>query len=347
MKQIKICYTLIAFSVGILFFGCGRMPPPEFWTASPEDSAAVRKIITDGRWLDSLKFFFGDSARNSPILAWSKATDSTFREALKFTRIKRHYFPKEFNRVITSYSVSDSIGATKDTTITVRYKVKIEGSVFVRFDSATRYIKDTVIGEFTYPLFSETLYSMDSLKKIDTLYPFDTLMELSLRGSGEWYMFFDKDTSGDWQLMKRSGGTRFYIPDEEGAPYLGIVRLTGDTRTDTIVLRPDTLHYGIQRLYPLDSIPTFAKNETIKVLLKREILLGHYFWDPVDVFAFLHYKDTLGLRRADLIDGTAVPIAFTKTGLYQIFVEIVPRPVLTEKKTKYEATVWGIPIRIK
>jgi len=40
--------------------------------------------------------------------------------------------------------------------------------------------------------------------------------------------------------------------------------VNGPGGTDTIFLRPDTLHFGMQRFYELDSVPTYHAGDSIR-----------------------------------------------------------------------------------
>jgi hypothetical protein len=316
---------LLAITICILLTGCGRTSPSPYWTWSKEDSTAIQGIVNT--WQDTFATSFEDTFY---MIGFRSDTLRKILVAdMNSIWMRPHYWPHAFKREITSYQMIDSFIPVKDTTIMVRLTENFHGKVIIKADSCTLrdpLRPDTVVGSDTLPLFSRFFY-----------YTPDTVVENNFDGYSTRYLHFDKK-DGSWKLRKMSGGARIFIPDENSAPYLGLCSLKTRVKSYGILLRPDTTHYGIQRLYDLDSIMNFPSTDTFTVRVMS--------FDPLITFGFLHYKQ----HRYDL--ETATPSTFLKTypitlssGWNQIMVELVPWEALC-KQTDYNALFWAIPMKI-
>jgi hypothetical protein len=166
------------------------------------------------------------------------------------------------------------------------------------------------------------------------LRPVSTIIEKPIAGSSvDGCVLRKKD--GVWQLWKMAGGGRFYAPGPEDAPY--ILRLflnSANNRVDTANLRPDTLHFGIQRFFNIeDQLPTYAASDWVKVtgLLTNQ----------GDAYDFLYFNG----KRYEF--GDTVKFEGMAPGIYRLSLEHIPVQVLWETVGEYTATVWGIPIRVQ
>jgi hypothetical protein len=157
----------------------------------------------------------------------------------------------------------------------------------------------------------------------------------------------DKVNRTEWQVKRIKGAGQYYCPDVSGAPYLGAVQFVTSTgRRDTFVLRPDTIHWGAQRLYHKDSLLTFTVGESISVVLTATAIMGQLWWDPPDMVAFLH----LGHQRRNLkivTPYTAFTFGPADVGMKQIYIEIVRRDPLTENTDYFKSCLWAIPVIVK
>jgi len=133
-------------------------------------------------------------------------------------------------------------------------------------------------------------------------------------------------------LEDRGRRGRFYAPGPDDAPYIAWMYLADGNREDTVWLRPDTLHYGIQRFYPLDALLAYAVGDSLRV--------SDFLTSVTDVATYVYldhvrYESGFGW----------VPL--TPTGRRRLFVEVMPIEVLWEMTGDYNATVWGIPIDVE
>jgi hypothetical protein len=165
--------------------------------------------------------------------------------------------------------------------------------------------------------------------------PRDTVIEKAIAGASTDGCVLKK-VNGTWVLWKMAGGGRFYAPGPEDAPYILSFRLVSANRTDTVTLRPDTLHYGIQRLFSVDpadhQLLTFSVGDSVKV--------SNLTTNLGDAYDYLYFNG----QRHEFKE--AVKFASVDTGIYRLTLEHIPAPVLWEVQGKYVATAWGVPIRI-
>jgi hypothetical protein len=342
------------------FTGCGRTPPAALWSWTAEDSTKVTTLVA--AWKDSMKSHFEeDSALSEAVTYLPDTTRKLLRKAVKDNPFKQHWFPRMFYRRFDSlHVVSDSITQTKDTTVTVKLLEYFDGKVYMRLDSATKYLGDSVIGGITYRVYgnsSDTTGNRFRYMRRDSVFPQDTLLLIPVHGVAESYLYFepnDKVNRTDWVLKRLSGGKRYASPDEATAPYLGALQLTTPAgRRDTIVLRPDSLHYGMQRLYRRDSLLTYRVGDSISIEIVSGFVLNNYSFDPIDITGFVHLPNPADPERSirrciSTIPATTIntTFAFSTPGLQFIYIELIPRPVLSERVENFSSRVWGIPIQV-
>lgn len=161
-----------------------------------------------------------------------------------------------------------------------------------------------------------------------------------------------RKAGGVWSKWRLLGGSRLYAPTPEDAPYIVYVTMTSPARMETVFLRPDTLHFGMQRFYTPESVPTFNRGESVRVNFNSN---STNIGDAAD-YAYL-VRDTMvdGAivrqfhRRYEFV-GAASRIRFDTLmapGLYRLYLEHIPVAVFWDPDVDYTATVWGIPLLIK
>jgi hypothetical protein len=318
---------LLAIAACILLIGCGTKPPAAYWTWSTQDSTDIQTIV------DQWRGTFTDSMENNfyPLTYQSDTLNKILYVDIRNIWMRPHYWPREFKRVLSTFTVTDSFIVVKDTTVTVKLITDYDGEVEIHCDSATLrdpLRPDTVVGVDTFALYSRRLY-----------YAPETTFANHFSGKGYRYLHFDKKgPNNTWQLSKISGGARIFVPSENDAPYLALCSLRTRTKSYGIQLRPDTLTYGIQRMYELDSMMTFPPTETITTRVLT--------FDPIVTFGFFHYQG----RRYDLTAianntfQTTYPISLT-AGWTHVMIELASWEGIC-KRGNYNAIFWSLPINI-
>lgn len=154
--------------------------------------------------------------------------------------------------------------------------------------------------------------------------------------------------NGSWGFWKISGGSRFYAPNPEDAPYIVQIYLNGPQGLDTIFLRPDTLHFGVQRFYELDSLPTFHTGDSIRIT-------GSYtnVGDAVD-YLYLVRDSLVGdsivrlfHQRYEFAGNKIKFDSLIPPGFYRLYFEHIPVAVFWDLAGRYTSTIWGIPLIVK
>lgn len=346
---------LSAWALGIaLLGGCGRTSPADFWSWSAQDSTKITALVN--AWKDSMMSHFEEDTSLSDVITYIPDTTSKLlHKALRDNPYKQHWFPGTFFRRYDSlHTIVDSITETKDTTVTVTLLEEFVGKAWLRLDSATKYVRNETIGGIVYPVYSSRMMPRDSF--MPDSFPQDSVR---VAGTAISYLYLepnDRVNRTEWRMKRMSGGKRYASPDDAGAPFLGALQLVSPGRRDTVVLRPDSLHYGMQRLYPRDSLLTFKAGDSITIILTNAALLGNYYYDPVDIIGFLHIPNpadpTRSIRRnirtipAGGTGNTAFTFAASQTGLQTIYVELMPRNVFSEHVENLSSRVWGIPVQV-
>lgn len=323
--RVLVAASLMFLIIGI--FGCGRMPPAGFWKPDAADSAAIRDVVLANKELLQMRFTEDSFQSFEWVIAESiikKAIrDNPFKMRFKCDSLQHIFFPDSIKFNFTFIAVADT--ATKETTATVTVVETIPGVLRLHAYTYTRFVKESLI---VTP--SETI----RLPYYDTVFT-DTsmLVEKPINGVVTGGCVLRKE-SGEWRLWKLAGGQRFYAPNPDDAPYLAAVYLTNGVREDTIALRPDTLHFGMQRLYEYpDGLLTYQVGDTVWV---RALLTA-----MTDASNFVFYKG----KRYRMT--TTNRFAMTETGVQRLFVEQIPFGVFYEAGGELNAVVWGIPFQVK
>jgi hypothetical protein len=344
-----------ALALTALFLGCGRVPPASFWEPDARDSSAIDSVVRANA--DFLRIGIAELQLTmiSTVLPGStgtllanELTGNRFKQRFRADMIQ-HYIPRDTTRDSVLQYLEYTFIATEDTIrdSVMHDTVKVE-TVYTR-QTATVSLAETIPGLFKLHVFRAT----DSLRESlffpnpgetlrlpfysDTMTPRNETLSKTMSATTASGVVLKKD-NGQWSLWKISGGNRFYAPNPDDAPYFFYIYLTGGGRTDTITLRPDTLHYGMQRFYPLEDttgegVLTYTRLDTLKV---SKISTNNAY--PI---LYLHFR---GQRYE--FDNARIPLDAVPPGLYRLYVEHIPIQVMWETKGSYSGTVWGIPIRV-
>ena len=324
-KCITTASLLLALVISVLILGCGKTPPSAYWTWSTEDSTAIQQILN--QWHNTFKTAFGDTDSIQNITTLWDTIRGLNRDDMRTIWMRPHYWPRGIKRTITRHDMYDIFTPVKDTTVMVQLVESIFGKVNIYMDSCTVKIGDTTILGDTYALYTRYF-----------VYAPDTVIEKDFQGISTRYLYFYRDTiTNNWEFRKTSGGARIFVPDEGDCPTIfeGIVCSTA-VKICTVMTRPDTLHYGMQGFYDLNSI--FSVNITDTVLARFYKRLYIYEFDPITSFGFWHYNN----KRRDLI----VPRGTNRltnldTGWNNVLFEIVPWEALC-KRGNYTAIIWSV-----
>jgi hypothetical protein len=343
-RQGIVVLALVGLTGLVLLTGCGRMPPADYWTWSAQDSTKVMDQVQN--WKVAFKVTFAEDPILSDRVTYVPETTKTaLRLSMRENKFKFRFFPRTFSHTLAADSLVDSTYVVKDTTVDVRLREGLAGKVTIVTDSVTLVRNpDTVINGMHYKVYDSTFTARET-----------TIVE-KLEASGDRYLHFepaDKTKRDSWYLKRMSGGEQIALPDDATAPYLGGLQIVAKAgRRDTFVLRPDTLHRGIQSLCDMDRMLTYTTADTIVFLLDKVALLGHLWWDPGDVWAFIHVPHptdpTKSVRRIlRPLPGDTASVTFATPGLRHVYIELVPRISLTEIAPKFVSRIWAIPLDIK
>ncbi|MEO0073210.1 MAG: hypothetical protein ABIK43_00925 [candidate division WOR-3 bacterium] len=344
----------VAALMAVAVSGCGRMPPLGFWEPTSADTAGIDTAIRANLTLLAVDF-----DEPSMQVADLVIPESVITKAIADNPFKQRYrcdsFQQVFHRDTTQgiRGVEYSFIATLDTLV----DSVLQGGNWVVNSwvetTATVTIAETISGEFVAHAYKYTRYLRDSvfetspgetvrLKYYDPNFT-DTSMivrkPLSATVIGGCVL---RKENGKWRLWKLSGGQRFYAPTPDDAPYLVSFQLASSSRTDTISLRPDTLHYGIQRFYryapPEDTssscqLLSFAVGDSARI----PVVTGY----ATDVNNFVHFR---GERRRI---APTTRVRFAEPGIYRLYVQQIPFHVFYDMDGELISLVWGVPIRVR
>jgi hypothetical protein len=201
----------------------------------------------------------------------------------------------------------------------------------------------------------------DSIIRSDTVLVYDTLapgrdsIVLTKQFDGQIWrsLYFEPEqknaTPRVWKLKKMNAGSTVRIPDsEDDAPYnyYSILKEKSTFAAETIYDRPDTLHYGIHRLYHFpDSIWAYgASRDSLEISTLYPIL------NPQDTVLYLsycdHYYALKGLgsdSRVKLTPGNYGGL--DSINFYSIM--LCPRQGLIYKNSPFKLRVWQLPVKIQ
>jgi len=316
------------FGLGLLaavfYVGCGRMPEEPFWEPNAEDTAGITAAVqanealfmtsfaeatlleTDTVWPGTTRVRFESEVRENP-----------FKQRFRTNQLQHVFFTDSFELKYRFVATLDTTEA--ETTCTVFFAESIPGVLNLHAYSYTRFLRDSIIGD-------------DTLKYYDTTFT-DTSMvvEKPLYATTTDGCVLKKE-AGQWSLWKMQGGSRFYAPTPDDAPYVPYMYITNGVIIDTFQLRPDTLQHGIQRFYATDEILTFTVGDSLWI--------GGLATTVLDAKNLIYFNgERHEFRSSD-------KIGLTTPGLFRLYVEQIPIAVLYETGGEYVALAWGAWIRV-
>ncbi|MDH5185510.1 MAG: hypothetical protein OEW70_00415 [candidate division WOR-3 bacterium] len=139
--------TLLAFTIGLIAIGCGRLPPEKFWTGDASDTASIHQVISShdqGEWQGFLSRLDFASTLDTVKFLRSKVFPASELRSIEW-KIKQAYWPVSFQITVNSTRVDTNLYFILDTTATVELISKIAGVVKIGIDSVQAYRKDTII----------------------------------------------------------------------------------------------------------------------------------------------------------------------------------------------------------
>lgn len=351
--------------LAVTIFGCGRTAPEAFWEPGKDDSAGIKQVFEANKayfrtGLAELAMTVADTTL--PETTWKVLpkllTGDPFRARFRLNGLQHVLYTDSYdlkytfiaNLNLDSIMEIDTlkkpaettwVPPSSETTCTVTMAETIPGKLLMHAWEKTQYLRDSVIIVPPAETIRLPLYST-------TMMPCDTVIEKPLHGSSVEGCVLKK-VDGTWQLWKIAGGGRFYAPDPNLAPTIFYAYLRSSRKdsltTDTVALRPDTLHYGIQRFYSLDT----ADHQLLTYSPGDWFIMYAPTTNPGDAGDYLYFNGRrYGFNYALSPAATdTIKLDALTPGIYRVSVEHIPATVLWEAQGKYTATVWGIPIRIQ
>lgn len=365
-KWVLLDLLISALVVSVLVFSsCGRLPPEKFWTGDSQDSTSIKNLIvyydTSASWRGFLSHYDFEGTIDTIRYSVTRVFPNSEVASLEF-KIKQAYGPARLNIALTEKKTDTNIVFVYDTTATVELITKFKGVARIGCDSVRRYLKDTIIGNDTLMLFgawTKRQFLRDSVIRGETVWVYDSLVQgpdsivLVKEFDGQVWRslhFEPEDKKGSpriWKLSRISGGASARIPDnEDDAPYnyRVIVKEKNKVKADTILNRPDTIHYGIHRLYKFpDSVYSYgATQDSLEISQIYPIL------NPQDTALYFAHCDKFYSLTSF---GAGARVKLTAGGYpeninFLSFI-ICPRQSLIYKKSPFKLRVWQIPVKVQ
>lgn len=329
----RLAGATLAVALCLVFFGCGRTGPESFWEPTKDDSAGIKSAIEANKGyfrtgLAELAMTLCDTVLpgTTATILRKELLGNPFKQRFRLDKLEHVLYTDSYDLKYTFIAGLDSL--KQETTCTVNLAETIPGMLRMHAWEMTDSLRESLI--IVPP--AETLrlpYYASAMT------PRDTVIEKVITGASTDGCVLKK-VNGEWVLWKMAGGGRFYAPGPADAPYILQYFLVSTNRTDTVTLRPDTLHYGIQRFFSVDpaehQLLTFSVGDWVKV--------SNLTTNMGDAQDYLYFNG----RRYEFRD--TVKFDSVTPGLYRLSLEHIPAPVLWEVQGGYNATVWGVPIRV-
>lgn len=340
LAGVALCALLAA-----AIFGCGRTAPEGFWEPTKDDTAGIKAAVEANKslfrtGLAELAMQMCDTALpgTTRTILTKELTGNPYKSRFRLDSLQHVLYGDSYDLAYTFIAGLDTLD--QETTCTVTMAETIPGQLLMHAWQKTDSVGvDTIkVSETEYIYLTRYSTTMDSC---------DTIIAKPLNGASNDGCVLKK-VNGVWQLWKMAGGGRFYAPAQEDAPIIYWFYLKSSERTDTVVLRPglnpndpkDTLRYAIQRFYSAGIIDS-ADNQMLEYAVDDWVMVTNPRTNQGDAFDYLHFNG----RRYEFDD--TVKFTAADTGIHRLSVEHVPATVLWETDGFYNATVWGIPIRIQ
>jgi len=329
----KLTGAALCVALALAIFGCGRTPPEGFWEPTQDDSAGIMAAVEANKGY--FRTGLAELAMTLCDTALAGTTRTVYANELLNNRFKGRFRLDAMEHVFDSVDLKYTFIAgldtlSQETTCTVTMAETIFGTLRMH-----AWAKSDSLGEtLFFPSPGETLrlpFYADTMTLCD-----DTIEKPIAGASIEGCVL--KKVGGTWQFWKMAGGGRLYAPGPDDAPYILQFYLNGpDDRVDTVVLRPDTSQYGIQRFYSVDP----ADEQLLTYVVGDWVRVSNLTTNQLVALDYLYFNG----RRYEFSD--TVKFDSVSPGTYRLSLEHIPGLVLWETEGEYNATTWGIPIRIQ
>jgi len=329
----KLAGAALAVVLAAAIFGCGRTPPVGFWEPTKDDSAGIQAAIEANKGyfrtgLAELAMALCDTALpgTTGTILRGELVGNPFKQRFRLNQLEHDLYEDSYDLEYTFIAGLDTL--KQETTCTVTMAETIPGMLRMHAWKMTDSLRESLIVVPPAETLRLPFYASE-------MTDCDTVIEKPIAGASTDGCVLKK-VNGTWVLWKMAGGGRFYSPGPEDAPYILQFYLVSSNRTDTVVLRPDTLHYGVQRFFSVDP----ADNQLLTFSAGDWVKASNLVTNLGDAYDYLYFNG----RRYELKD--TVKFDSVSPGIYRLSLEHIPAPVLWEVKGKYVATVWGLPIRV-
>ncbi|HDR00141.1 MAG TPA: hypothetical protein ENN51_07665 [candidate division WOR-3 bacterium] len=340
--------------VAVGVFGCGRMPPEGFWEPTADDSAAIYA------WVDSNLSMFSAAFNDDSLRACdtvmpgttgsrirNEVRDNPFKQRFRHNALQHvfheegHVFKPSFIAVVDTFMTvaAGETTWTQETTATVTVVESLPGELRLKTFSYTKYLRDSMF----FPSPGETLI----LQYYEQAFsPFEYTVRKEFVGAQTDGAVLKK-VDGTWQPWKYAGGSRFFAPNPNDAPYVVYAELISKDTTVRVLLRPDTVNYGMQRLYTNEELPTFRVGDSL-TFRQSQILttIG-------DAAGYVYFQG----KRYEFLTSKSDRVPLTEPGVFTIYAVQIPIEVTyevvgprleldPEVSGNYVGTVWGVRVRV-
>jgi len=333
-RRRRLAGAALCALLAVAFFGCGRTAPEDIWQPTSDDTVKIKAAIEQNK--DYFRTGLAELAMQFCDTALPGTTRTILYKELAGNRFKGRFRVNAIQHVLDSPELKytfiaglDTLGQETTCTVTMAETVQT-GKILMHAWEKTNYIRDSVIivppaETLRLPFYTAVMESCD------------TVIEKPIDGASIEGCVFKK-VDGTWQLWKMAGGGRFYSPGPNDAPYIVHFSLRGaNSRLDSVFLRPDTTHYGVQRLYSVsDQLLTYSVGDWVLVSVP--------FTNQGNAYDYLYFNG----KRYEVSD--TLKFDSVTPGIYRLSLEHIPASVLWEvdaATSPYNATTWGIPIRIQ
>lgn len=300
-------------AVMIIFLCCGKEPPEPPWEPSSEDTIAIRSLLDENKELFEVLGFLGDTVEIGSDLK------GTLHKYVENDTLRERYIPFRFFRSLKE------LVQHKDTIIVSPFDTTLQVRIT---DSLTAVAK---------------IYLDEVYRKGDTTSTsIDTLFEKDFIGVVWQEAFFERDEENNWYLSKITGGAEMNVPNFSDAPWIRMVIFKHSAGVDTVNFVPDTLTYGVRRLYSLDSLITIKAKDSVEISV---------YWVWADEDMGFNVVDTV--VKYFIVEGKRFlypevkKFAFTQTGIQRIYFEAILYHVFVFPNEVWKETMWAIPIKVE
>jgi hypothetical protein len=334
----KLAVAALGALAAVAIFGCGRTSPAAFWEPTKDDTAGIKTAVEANKGyfrtgLAELAMTMCDTALpgTTAKILQNQMVGNPFKGRFRLNALQHELYSDSYDLKYTFIAGLDTL--SDETTCTVTMAETIPGKLHMHAWEKTAFLRESIIVVPPAETIRLPFYA-------STMTPCDTVIEKRIDGTSTDGCLLKK-VNGAWQLWKMAGGGRFFAPDPNDAPSIGDAYIKSSRKdsvtVDTVALRPDTLHYGIQRLFSVDSTDhqmlTYSPGDWFKLLTP--------YTNQGDAYDYVYFNG----HRYELTD--TVKLNSLSPGIYRLSLEHIPATVLWEDNGSYNATVWGMPIRIQ